>query len=431
MRLSPRIAVVATVLALVGCAPKLSGPKNTSTAPVVDPKPRVFDGPQLALLVKPSVVRVLDAYVARYTVPLVAEQVSVSVGGIGSGAVVSSDGHIVTNAHVVDVSHTRDAGGEAALERLALGQFVEKLKTAGAPYDVLYEAASARPDTARHFHIVIFPDGSHFEFRVVRVGASTSEGGQDVALLKVEDGSVRSVPVLRLGDVAEVKAAQHVTVVGYPGAADVTELKSPEGPYDKSYLDSSITDGKISATEKVVAGMPLLQYSAPTTHGNSGGPVVNDEGDVVGLATFAMSDASGFNFAVPSVTVRGFLDAAGVGNTLGPGDVLYREGLHLYGDGNLAEAGERFQRARPLLTHHSEIDELIQICARKTGSPAAPSRDRRATMAPVPDAVAPTAPSAAPSLGAQESAVPTLALGLLAALAFVGFGVLIVVILKR
>lgn len=103
-----------------------------------------------------------------------------------------------------------------------------------------------------------------------------------------------------------------------------------------SSLVVSITDGKVSAVDKKSAqGAPILQISAPTTHGNSGGPVVREDGSIVGLLTFRGNtvygqEVQGFNFVVPVSTVKEFVDQAGAKNDEGDVDKLYKEGLELY-----------------------------------------------------------------------------------------------------
>ncbi|MGH9883868.1 MAG: FHA domain-containing protein, partial [Pyrinomonadaceae bacterium] len=150
---------------------------------------------------------------------------------------------------------------------------------------------------------------------------------------------------------------------GYPGAADTFN----SGVLDsKSALEASITDGKVSATnKKSSSGAPILQVSAPATHGNSGGPVMTDKGEVVGLLTFGgdrvnNQEVSGFVFVVPSSTVQEFVKAAGVANALGPADTAYREGLELYWDQRYSKAIPKFEEVKRLFPEHSEVARLIQ-----------------------------------------------------------------------
>ena len=80
-----------------------------------------------------------------------------------------------------------------------------------------------------------------------------------------------------------------------------------------------MNDGKISAKKQSSSGAPILQTSTPATHGNSGGPVLNDANEVVGLLTFRGDtvngqEVSGFAFIVPSNTVMEYVKSAGAAN---------------------------------------------------------------------------------------------------------------------
>jgi len=153
-----------------------------------------------------------------------------------------------------------------------------------------------------------------------------------------------------------------VIVLGYPGAADTFN----SGILDsKSVLEASITDGKVSARKKSASGAPILQISAPATHGNSGGPVMTDKMEVIGLLTFGGDrvngqEISGFDFVVPSSTVMEFIKAAGVANEMGHTDKAYREGLELYWDDRYSSAIPKFEEVKRLFPEHSEVNRLIQ-----------------------------------------------------------------------
>jgi hypothetical protein len=212
------------------------------------------------------------------------------------------------------------------------------------------------------FHHVIIPDGSSFPFEIKQYGAPTGESndqGKDVAIVKIE---VKNAPILRLADSDKVKLQDHVTVIGYPGAADTFN----SGLLDsKSAFEATINDGKISAKKTASSGAPILQTSTPATHGNSGGPVINDGTEVVGLLTFRGDtingqEVSGFSFVVPSNTVMEYVRSAGATNDEGPTDRLYREGLEAYWAQHYSEAIPKFEEVQRLFPQHSEIQRLLQ-----------------------------------------------------------------------
>jgi S1-C subfamily serine protease len=176
----------------------------------------------------------------------------------GSGFVVSEDGYILTNSHVITTAGESD-GGEAV-----------------AAADTVY---------------VQFRDGERVPAQVV--GWDVFD---DVGVLKVDpaDHPVSPVP---LGDSSAV-------VVGEPVAA----IGSPFGQ------ESSLSVGVVSATERsidsITSGFNLvdaIQTDAPINRGNSGGPMFDAEGEVIGINAQIRSEsgtAEGVGFAIPINAAR-------------------------------------------------------------------------------------------------------------------------------
>lgn len=157
------------------------------------------------------------------------------VNSLGSGFIISADGYVLTNAHVV---------------------------------------AHARQIT------VTLTDKRTFKGRVI--GADERS---DVALLKI-DGS--NLPVAKLGKSAELKVGQWVVAIG-----------SPFG------LDNSVTSGIVSALGRQLPDdsyVPFIQTDAAVNPGNSGGPLFNMNGEVVGINSQILSRSGGFmgiSLAIP------------------------------------------------------------------------------------------------------------------------------------
>ena len=169
----------------------------------------------------------------------------------GSGFVISREGYILTSAHVVTTAG--DDEGE--------------------------------PDSADRVYVG-FRDGDRVEAQVI--GWDVFD---DVAVLKVHAGAHALDPV-PLGDSARV-------VVGEPVAA----LGSPFGN------ESSLSVGVVSATHRSIESMTsdydvadAIQTDAPITHGNSGGPLFDARGRVIGINAQIRSDSGqseGVGFAIP------------------------------------------------------------------------------------------------------------------------------------
>jgi hypothetical protein len=79
----------------------------------------------------------------------------------------------------------------------------------------------------------------------------------------------------------------------------------------ESLLVPTVTNGHISAVKQDYKGTPVLQSDATINHGNSGGPAFDDDGKVIGIATYGAQDAAGFNFFVPVNTAWEFVRSAG------------------------------------------------------------------------------------------------------------------------
>jgi serine protease Do len=156
-------------------------------------------------------------------------------GGEGSGFIVSSDGYILTNAHVVE-------GVDEVVVRMS--------------------------------------DRREFDARVIGTDTRT-----DVAVLKVE---ARNLPTVRIGDPSKLKPGQWVVAIG-----------SPFG------MQNSVTAGIVSATSRELsddAFVPFIQTDAAVNPGNSGGPLFNLQGEVVGINSQIYSQNGGYmglSFAVP------------------------------------------------------------------------------------------------------------------------------------
>ena len=324
----------------------------------------VSDGERLAMYSKPAVVRIIDGAAGKiwFQPPgYQGQSFDLSVVSLGSGFFISSNGYIATNAHVVSMTHDGEEKAKQALFWQLVNQLAKQVNKDPRSIASFIDEHSTL-QSFQLFHHVIIPDGSAFPFEIKQYGAPTGEGndqGKDVSVIKIE---VKNAPVLKLADSEKVQLQDHVTVIGYPGAADTfnSGLLS-----SKSALEATINDGKISAKKTASSGAPILQTNTAATHGNSGGPVINDANEVIGLLTFRGDtvngqEVSGFSFIVPSNTVMEYVKSAGATNDLGPTDNFYREGLGYYWDQYYSSAIPKFEEVKRLFPQHSEVDRLIQ-----------------------------------------------------------------------
>ncbi len=162
------------------------------------------------------------------------------VRGSGSGFIISEDGKVLTNAHVVD-------GADMVTVRLS--------------------------------------DNTEYQAKVLGKDRQT-----DVALLKID---AKNLPVVKLGNSDQLSVGEWVLAIG-----------SPFG------LDYSATQGIVSALSRSLPNetyVPFIQTDVAVNPGNSGGPLFNTRGEVVGINSQIYSNTgsyAGLSFAIPINTVR-------------------------------------------------------------------------------------------------------------------------------
>ena len=168
---------------------------------------------------------------------------------LGTGVVLSEDGYIITNAHVIEGS-----------------------------YEV---------------EILLYDDST---YNALLVGMDTES---DLAVLKID---ARDLTPAQFGDSDQLQVGDTALAIGNPLGEE---------------LRGTMTDGIISAINRDVnvdgRSMVLLQTTAALNSGNSGGALINDHGQVIGITTLKMSSyydtIEGLGFAIPTTTVKGIVDA--------------------------------------------------------------------------------------------------------------------------
>jgi S1-C subfamily serine protease len=224
----------------------------------------------------------------------VARRRGLESGGVGSGAVISTEGHALTNSHVV--------GGQQRV-------------------------------------VVTTHDGDTLDAQVVGDDPAT-----DLALLQV---AARDLPAAPLGESASLRVGQLVIAVGNPFG-----------------FQSTVTTGVVSARGRSLRSQQgrlienVVQHTAPLNPGNSGGPLVDSLGRVVGINTAIIAMAQGLGFAVPADTARWV-----VSEVLSHGRVR-RPVLGL--SVSLRPVGRELARQLDLL-----VDEAVEIAAVESDGAAA------------------------------------------------------------
>lgn len=115
---------------------------------------------------------------------------------------------------------------------------------------------------------------------------------EDIAVLIVKDASF---PYLDIADLSTMKTGDDIYAIGAPKGMAYT-----------------LTKGGISAKERMIGNQSYIQIDAPINEGNSGGPLLNDAGQVLGMNSMKMSDSEGLGLAIPITQVCAYLETLGV-----------------------------------------------------------------------------------------------------------------------
>jgi S1-C subfamily serine protease len=330
---------------------------------------------------------ILNAYVSaiaqhpdQYLIPSSAQiQQDVEAGCMGSGFIVTQDGYIVTNAHVVCASedNLKEILAQEGLQQIIKNNIQDFQRTlSGQGYSVSTELLDSLQQAVIDFY------AHHLQVTDVRqqVYASYAMGnrkegipceikkhgepapGKDIAILKAEkDG----MPTVQLGDDSSLKAGDKMFVLGFPGAATFNQFLAQDGK-----LESSFTSGMLSARKAMENNWDVLQIDAAITHGNSGGPVLDETGHVVGVVTFGSLDeqgsmVQGMNFAIPVGIVRDFLKELGVKPEQGKLTKQYYTAVTAFNQADYDAAYEQFCELQKQSPDFPYIKEFLDETKKK------------------------------------------------------------------
>ncbi len=159
--------------------------------------------------------------------------------------------------------------------------------------------------------IYVIMDDNSIRYQVSIV--TDNEGGVDLAILKLREATDKREPcILRPYDDALKLVGSSVWSVGYPGAQkEYMETKTIEDELMSSKNRISVGKGVFSAeidSSVSALGGTLIQTDATINHGNSGGPLVDEKGAVLGVCTYSVEGAQGINAAVSVNEVIKLLD---------------------------------------------------------------------------------------------------------------------------
>jgi S1-C subfamily serine protease len=322
-------------------------PAETSPALPDDVKNYQLNTADKVLLAEPAVCFVTTVFYARVLDPVDNIWSDYYYQGIsGTGFVTNpKTGHIVTAGHMVDTdaeqfkrdliyrymndnydcSDWTQADWDAAYGNIKVddGQ--------GNPYAVevavqFNTAVASRPDG---------PIGS--SFLRAEVAAKSTSDQRDIAILRITPTTGRMLSSLMLGDSSTMEVQGQVTIIGYPWSSDIGQNNT---------LNPTVTNGSMSGSV-LVNGVEMIQIQGNARPGNSGGPVLDSTGNVIGLLS-AGTDTTNV-YVRPSNDIKGLLGAE---NILGKVDEEWKTGLVMFRLSHFSEALKHFDSVLNLSGGH-------------------------------------------------------------------------------
>lgn len=342
---------------------------------------RLDDVQKMAYGVKPAVVRIsafataefrypagaIDEAAARLNItsrdtPNGQGALETGAGGSGSGFIIHPDGWILTSGHVV--APTRDA---AALEKELRRNGAIAALVKHFPLDELRSvyrddaldsaieplAAAGSVTKIKVVNQVELSNGERLPFTIRQFSPSLASKGADLALLRV---ARKNLPSLRLGDSEATRVGESIWSVGYPAVASSTDAIIGGWLSQDSDLEATFNPGTITAIKTNIAKTPVFQTNVAIYSGNSGGPAVNKNGEVIGISTWGHTNAESIKFLVPINVAKALLVESGVAaNVDGEFNQHYLTALDAAYDGRWLDAKKELLRATRLYPNSPDL----------------------------------------------------------------------------
>ena len=386
--------------------------KGTSTS--------VDDSARLAALSRPSVVLILTNYCGKAEVASIpgtsisGKSYPFCLSATGTGFFVTPDGYIATNGHVTQIGpQTTLLAGvttgqfnellvdytEAYLAQTGVvvprDQIETKVKESLGNKDSLYQLAGAL-ETLRQNNLLSF-NSSDYKYFVqagqtpiqisknsgVNVGIDILSAkligfdyqemdpkvgfvSSDVALLKVTG---ENFPALPLGSLEDITTGSELQIIGFPGVANGNNSFLLDA---SANAEPTITRGVVSALKKAKGDQKnLIQTDASINHGNSGGPAIDKDGKVIGIATYGLMPEEGggnYNFLRDIGDLKSLMEKYNVTASTGKTYDTWKQGLDSFWLSYYRYAKTDFTQVESLYPIHPTVQKYISEAKSKAGT---------------------------------------------------------------
>jgi serine protease Do len=300
----------------------------------------------------------------------------------GTGFIVTDDGYAVTNSHVVDESDNYirrkfilSAFRQVTETNISALEAAWNVKFSSGQKELLYSTFAKVYSSLKSILLENLQKNIYVSYATDTLNGhpaskttiaqlilkGQSMPGKDIAILKIE--SPKPFPTLRIGDISLPRTGDKVYVFGFPDPVTSNEYLSKE-----SLLEPSLTGGIVSGVRKTINGWNVVQMDADINHGNSGGPVCNEEGSVIGIATFGSMEgnsgtlAAGLNFSLPVSIIKDFLDSMNIVPKQGKASALFIKAMEDYDEAEYSDAIRKIKQLQKINSSFPGLSAYIHDC---------------------------------------------------------------------